>query len=181
VQVILKRILIKGESIMSAIASQSVDKRNSLLRSILMGTLIMGTLDAIVWHVIVVSLIGGQPLITVYQYIASGALGVAAFEGGIPIALLGLFFHYLVAFGVTAVFLLAADRIPLLRRYAIPASLVYGFGVYIVMAMIVTPLSLTPDLPAPTMPELVLSILDHMLVVGLPLGIMVWRNAKTNQ
>jgi hypothetical protein len=166
---------------MSAIASQPIDTRQPLLRSILLGTLIIGTLDAIIWHWIYVSLIDGQPLISVYQYIASGAMGVTAFEGGIPTALLGLFFHYLVAFGVTAVFLLTAERIPLLRRYAIPASLVYGFGVFIVMNMIVTPLSLTPELPAPTMPELVMSILDHVLVIGLPLGIIVWRNANANQ
>jgi len=166
---------------MSAIASQPVDARKSLLRSILLGTLIIGTLDALIWHGIYISLIGGQPLIIVYQYIASGALGNAAFEGGLPTALLGLFFHFVVSFLVTAVFLLAADRIPLLRRYAIPASLVYGFGVFIVMNMIVTPLSLTPELPAPTMPELIMAILDHMLVIGLPLGIIVWRNVRSNQ
>ena len=166
---------------MSAVASQSLDNRKSLLRSILMGTLIMGTLDAIIWHVIVVSLLGGQPLITVYQYIASGAIGMSAFEGGIPTAPLGLFLHYVVAFLVTAVFMLAADRIPLVRRYVIPASLLYGFGVFIVMNMVVTPLSLTPELPAPTMTELIMAILDHVLVVGLPLGIIVRRNTTSNQ
>jgi uncharacterized membrane protein YagU involved in acid resistance len=166
---------------MSAIASQPIATRKSLLRSILTGTLIMGTLDAIVWHVIVVNILGGQPLITIYQYLASGALGNAAFEGGIPTALLGLFFHYVVAFVVTAVFMLSADRIQLLRRYAIPASLLYGFGVFIVMNMIVLPLSAAPPLPAPTMPELIMAILDHVLVVGLPLGIIVRRNASDNQ
>jgi hypothetical protein len=89
--------------------------------------------------------------------------------------------HFFVSFLVTAVFLLAADRIPLLRRYAIPASLVYGFGVFIVMNMIVTPLSLTPELPPPSMSELILAVLDHMLVIGLPLGIIVWRNVRSNQ
>lgn len=166
---------------MSAIASQPIDTRKSLLRFILIGTLIMGTLDAIVWHVIVASIIEGNPLITVYQYIASGAIGMVAFEGGIPTALLGLFFHYVVAFAVTAVFFLSADRIPLLRRYAIPASLVYGFGVLIVMSLIVIPLSATPPLPDPTIPQLIMNFLDHVLVVGLPLGILVRRNATLHQ
>lgn len=166
---------------MSAIASQPIDTRKSLLRSILLGSLIIGTLDAIIWHWIVVSLIGGQPLISVYQYIASGAMGDVAFAGGIPTALLGLFLHYVVSFGITGVFLLTADRIPLLRRYAIPASLVYGFGVFIVMNMIVTPLSATPPLPDPTLSDLVIGILDHVLVIGLPLGIIVWRKATRNQ
>ena len=78
------------------------------------------------------------------------------------------------------VFILSADRIPLLRRYVILGSLLYGFGVFIVMNMIVTPLSATPPLPAPTTPELVVAILDHILVFGLLLGILVRRNAGTN-
>lgn len=162
---------------MSAIASQPLDTRKSLLRSIVSGTLIIGTVHAIVYHWIVSSLIGGHPLISVYQYIASGALGSAAFDGGVPTALLGLFFHFVVAFAVVSVFVLSAERIPFLRRHAILGSLVYGFGVFIVMNLIVVPLSATPPLPAPTTPELIIGVLDHILVVGLPLGILVRRNA----
>ncbi len=161
---------------MSAIASKSLDTRNTLLRSIVLGGLVVGIADAIVYHWIVSSVIEGNPLLSVYQYLASGALGTAAFEGGIGTALLGLFFHLLVSFVVAAVFILSANRIPLLRRHAIPGSLVYGFGVFIVMNIIVIPLSAAPPLPAPTMPQLIVMILDHMLVVGLPLGILVRRS-----
>lgn len=166
---------------MSAVASQPTDTRMPLLRSIVIGTLIVGTLDAVVYHWIISSVINGYPLLSVLQYIASGVMGEAAFEGGVPAALLGLFFHYVVSFGVTAVFLLAADRIPLLRRNAILGSLVYGFGVLIVMTMIVIPLSATPPLPDPTISQIVMNVLDHVLVVGLPLGILVRRNAILNQ
>ena len=106
---------------------------------------------------------------------ASGALGNAAFAGGIATALLGVLFHFLVSFVVAGVFILSADRIPLLRRYAIPGSLLYGFGVFIVMNLIVLPLSAAPPLPAPTTPQLIVMILDHILVIGLPLGIIVRR------
>ena len=142
--------------------------------------LIVSIADAIVYHWIVSSIIEGYPLTSVYQYLASGALGSAAFEGGIPTALLGLFFHFFVSFVVAAVFIVSADRIPLLRRYAIPGSLVYGFGVFIVMNMVVLPLSAAPPLPPPTMPQLIVMILDHLLVIGLPLGILVRRTASPN-
>jgi uncharacterized membrane protein YagU involved in acid resistance len=107
-------------------------------------------------------------------------LGESAFAGGIATALLGVLFHYLISIVIAGVFILSADRIPLLRRYLIPGSLLYGFGVFIVMNMIVTPLSATPPLPAPTTPQLIVMIIDHILVFGLLLGILVRRNANTN-
>jgi hypothetical protein len=182
VQLALNRISYKeGEIIMSAVVGKLLDTHNSLRRSIVLGGLMVGIADAIVYHWIVSSLIDGYPLISVYQYLASGALGGAAFDGGVPTVLLGLFFHFIVSFVVAAVFILSADRIPLLRRHIILGSLVYGFGVFIVMNMIVLPLSAAPPLPAPTTPQLIMGILDHILVVGLPLGLLVWRNATPNQ
>jgi len=105
-------------------------------------------------------------------------LGNAAFEGGIATALLGVFFHLIISFAVAGVFILSADRIPLLRRYAIVGSPLYGFGVFIVMNLIVTPLSAAPPLPAPTLPWFIEAIIEHVLFVGLPLGIIVRRNAN---
>ncbi|MCL4250824.1 MAG: hypothetical protein KJ065_21915 [Anaerolineae bacterium] len=166
---------------MSAIASKPLDTRDHFLRSIVVGGLLIGTLDAIVYHLIISSLMRGYPLISVYQYIASGAMGGAAFEGGISTALLGLFFHFVFSFAVAAVFIVSADRMPFLRRNAILGSLVYGLCVWIVMNMIVIPLSGTPELPAPTVPVLIIDILDHVLVVGLPLGLLVRRNANAHK
>jgi uncharacterized membrane protein YagU involved in acid resistance len=103
---------------------------------------------------------------------------MAAFEGGIATALLGVFFHLIISFVMAGVFFLSADRIPLLRRYAIAGSLLYGFGVFIVMNMIVTPLSAAPPLPAPTLPWLIEAIIEHVLAIGLPLGILVQRNSS---
>jgi hypothetical protein len=165
---------------MSTIASASPTTRNSLLRSSVIAGLIIGTADVIIYHWFVNNILGGIPLITVYQYIASGALGESAFAGGIATALLGVLFHFLFSIVIAGVFILSADRIPLLQRYVIPGSLLFGFGVFIVMNMIVTPLSATPPLPAPTTPQLIVMIMDHVLVFGLLLGILVWRNANTN-
>jgi uncharacterized membrane protein YagU involved in acid resistance len=163
---------------MSAITSMSVNNRNSLLRSIAIGGMFI-FISQLIHTWIVASLIQKNPYIVVLQYIASGALGMAAFEGGIATALLGVFFHLIISFVIAGVFILSADRIPLLRRYAIAGSLLYGFGVFIVMNLIVTPLSATPPLPAPTMPWLIEDIIEHILVIGLPLGILVRRNATT--
>ena len=164
---------------MSTTSSLSLTTRNSLLRPIALGGTFIFLIQCIhQW--IIITLIQGTPYILVWQYIASGILGNAAFEGGIATALLGLFIHLIISFVIAGVFILGADRIPLLRRYAIASSLLYGFGVFIVMNMVVTPLSAAPPLPTPTIPWLIESILEHTLLVGLPLGILVRRNANTS-
>lgn len=165
---------------MSTIASTSPASRNSLLRLSVIAGLIIGFADAIIYHWFVTSVLGGAPLISVYQYIASGALGNAAFEGGIATVLLGMLFHYIISIVIAGVFVLSVDRIPLLRRNVILGSLLYGFGIFIVMNMIVTPLSATPPLPTPTTSELIVAIIVHIVVAGLLLGIVVRRNANTN-
>ena len=167
---------------MSTIANTSlINNRNSLLRLSVIAGLITGFVDAVIYHWFFTSVLGGVPLITFYQFIASGALGESAFAGGIATALLGVLFHYLISIVIAGIFILSADRILLLRRYVIPGSLLYGFGVFIVMNMIVMPLSATPPIPAPTTVQLIVGIVDHLLIFGLLLGILVRRNANTNQ
>jgi uncharacterized membrane protein YagU involved in acid resistance len=107
-------------------------------------------------------------------------LGESAFAGGIPTAVLGALFHFIFSILIAGIFILGVDRIPLLRRHIIPGALLFGFGVFIVMNMVVTPLSATPPLPAPTTPELIVNLIDHILVFGLLLGIVVRRNINTN-
>jgi hypothetical protein len=164
---------------MSTIASKPLDNRNSLIRPIVLGGLFI-FITQIIHQGIVVTLIQKTPFILIWQYIASGLLGDAAFAGGIATALLGVFFHLIISFVIAAVFILATNRIPLLRRNVIVGSLLYGFGVFIVMNMIVTPLSAAPPLPAPALPWLIEAILEHTLLVGLPLGMLVQRNINKN-
>jgi hypothetical protein len=163
---------------MSTIASTALTNHNSLLRLSVIGGLICGAVDVIIYHWFVQNVLSGVPLIIVYQYIASGALGESAFAGGIPTALLGALFHFIFSIVIAGVFILGVNRIPLLRRHIIPGSLLYGFGVYIVMNMIVIPLSATPPLPTPTMTEIIIGLIVHILVAGLLLGIVVRRNTR---
>jgi hypothetical protein len=162
---------------MATITSTTPNNQSSLLRSIAIGGMYIFIIQTIhMW--IVPVLIQKNPFIAAWQYIASGALGMAAFEGGIATALLGVIFHLIISFVIASVFILGAERIPLLRRNLIVGSLLYGFGVFIVMHMMVTPLSATPPLPAPTTPWLIEAIIEHTLLVGLALGIIIQRNAN---
>jgi hypothetical protein len=150
--------------------------RNSLLRSIALSGMFIFIAHLIIQQWFVNTILKDNLFKVVLQYIASGAEGVSAFQGGNGSALLGVFFHLIVSFVVAAVFILSASRIPLLRRYAIPGAILYGIGVYLVMQHIVIPLSATPPIPGPSTKWLIEEIAEHALVVGLPLGILVQRN-----
>jgi hypothetical protein len=171
----------KGTLIMSAIASTSPTIRYSFLRLSVIGGLILGTLHLIIQSWFVFSLLEKNPLISVLQYVASGAMGNAAFTGGLATALLGVILDFIMTTIMAGVFILSVDRIPLLRRHVILGSLLYGFGVFIVMNFIVLPLSAAPTLPAPPMWLFIEIVLEHILLIGLPLGILVQRNANANQ
>lgn len=163
---------------MSTIASSFPTTRNSLLRFSVIGGLIIGLLHLIIEDWIVFSLLYKSPFISVLQYIASAALGNAAFAGGFATALLGVLFHLFTALVIAAVFIVSADQISLLRRNLILGSILYGFGVFVVMNFIVLPLSAAPTLPPPTPFQLIETVIDHILTIGLPLGILLQRNAN---
>lgn len=159
---------------MSAVASKPLHSRSSLLRPIALGGAFIFIVQLIhMW--ITATLIQKTPYTLALQYMASGAIGDAAFTGGAATALLGALFHLIVAFVVAAVFVLSFERIPFLRQYPIPGSLLYGLGVYIVMNFIVLPLSAAPPLPVPTIPWLIEAALEHILLIGLPLGLLLRR------
>lgn len=166
---------------MSTIASTAPTTSNSLLRLSVIGGLIIGLLHLVIQVDVVYDLLLKSPFIGSLQYVTSGVMGDTAFAGGLATALLGVILEFVMTIIIAGVFFLSADRIPLLRRHVIPGSLLYGFGVFVVMNFIVLPLSAAPTLPAPPMWLLIEIILEHILLIGLPLGILVRRNANTNQ
>jgi hypothetical protein len=143
--------------------------------------LITGMLHLLVQVGLVYGLIFKSPFLGSLQYVASGVMGNAAYAGGLATALLGLIIELVMTIIIAGIFILGAERIPLLRRYVIPGSLLYGLGVFFVMTFIVQPLSAAAALPAPPMWLLIEIILEHALLVGLPLGILVWRNASSGK
>jgi hypothetical protein len=160
---------------MSAIAT-SPTSRNSLFRLTLIGGFIAGLLHLVILQGIVFGLILKTPIVSSLQFAASGLMGEAAFAGGLATALLGLVLDFIMITIMAGVFVFSADRIPLLRRNVIVGSLLYGFPIFIVMNFIVLPLSAAPTLPAPPLWLFIVLILQHNLLIGLPVGILVQRN-----
>ena len=90
------------------------------VQAIFWGGLVAGILDA-VDGVIAFSTQGLNP-IQVLQYIASGALGQSAFQGGLATAALGAAFHFSIAWVAAAVFCRQLGGLRLLQRMPCPPA-----------------------------------------------------------
>jgi uncharacterized membrane protein YagU involved in acid resistance len=146
----------------------------STLRAILSGAIIAGVLDATFAVVVDVVILRAYSLLGVLQWIASGAIGNAAFSGGLATAALGVAIHFALAFFFATIYWVASSRIVALRTHAVPLGILYGAVIWIVMDLIVLPNS---GVPKAAFNPIVFAafLVDHALFVGLPIAYAVKR------
>jgi hypothetical protein len=136
--------------------------------AILLGAVTVGVLDGLD-AVIFFGLRSGASPVRIFQGIASGLLGPAAFEGGIGTAFLGAALQFFIAFGIVTTFYVASRAMPTLARRPLVFGPLYRIAVYLVMTRVVVPLSAAASRGGlPPTPVLINGLLIHMLGVGLP-------------
>jgi hypothetical protein len=133
------------------------------LQAIPLTALICGTLDAVAATTQAASL--GMPAQRVFQGVASGILGPPSFEKGWRSGTLGLALHYLIAFIISTVYVLASLHLPFLLRRPLTAGGLYGIAVFAVMFFIVLPLSRRPKRPF-NLKFAATQLLIHIVIVG---------------
>jgi hypothetical protein len=138
--------------------------------------LLAGTLD-ITDNLIFNQLRGIAPKM-VFQYIASGLIGVkAARAGGLASVVLGVAIHYTIALIWTGVFYTASRKLAILSRRPVLSGLVYGCAIYLFMNFIILPLSGVPHpRSAITLASRINGVLALLLFIGLPISLLVRRN-----
>ena len=109
--------------------------------------------------------------------IAGGLLGRAAFQGGVGTYVLGVFLHFFIAFSAAAVYYAASRRLGFLKEHPLVCGLFYGAAVEEVMNLIVLPLSALHARGPYQLHDLILGLLVHMVVIGLPISFSVRRFA----
>src|SRR5580704_5309710 len=117
---------------------------SSFFKRVLLTGLIAGFLDMLAAY-INIFIRTGRISKRMFNYIAGGALGLKnSLDGGAPVILLGIFFHYFIAFSFTLFFFLLyrKNRVFGLNKYL--AALVYGVFIWAVMNLVVLPLSALP-------------------------------------
>jgi hypothetical protein len=106
--------------------------------------------------------------------IAAGLLGKSAFQGGAGTYILGVLLHFFIACSAAAIYFAASHRLKFLAEYPLVCGLFFGMAVELVMTLIVLPLSALHSFGPYTYRDLVLGLLVHMVVVGLPISFSVW-------
>jgi hypothetical protein len=110
--------------------------------------------------------------------IAAGLIGKQAFQGGIGFYVLGVALHFFIALSAAAIYYSASRRLGFLKEHALVCGLFFGAAVELVMRLVVLPLSALHARGPYELNDLILGLLVHMVVVGLPISFSVKRFAR---
>jgi hypothetical protein len=110
--------------------------------------------------------------------IAAGLLGRQAFQGGVGTYVLGVALHFFIACSAAAVYYAVSRKLGFMKEYPLVCGLFFGAAVEEVMRLIVLPLSALHARGPYKLNDLILGLLVHMVVVGLPISFSLRRFAK---
>ncbi|MFN8355612.1 MAG: DUF1440 domain-containing protein [Spirosomataceae bacterium] len=116
------------------------------------------------------------PATQLLQSIASGVLGKAAYDGGVSTALLGVTLHFVIAMIWAIVYYFIYPMLGKLAQQPVISGLLYGAVVWLVMNLVVVPLSQIGFRPL-TPQGVAIGMAILMVCIGLPIAsIMHKRN-----
>jgi len=141
-------------------------------RRLVLATAIAGTLD--MGMAAIETVRAGKPIGGMLRGVASGPFPSAT-DWGRGGAVLGLLTHYAIMAVMAAIFLIARDRIAVIRRHTIVAALVYGVILWLVMYGLVLPLRFGMPFPSPQPMAIAKQLFAHVLLVGLTFGLVARR------
>ena len=145
----------------------------SFWKVVLLTWLFVGTTDIISAY-IHQFILTGKFADKMLKYIAGGALGLEnSIKGGFWTSVLGLSFHYFIAFSFTLLFFLAYPKLKILSANPYLVGMLYGVFASSFMTFIVLPLTKLP--PRPIVFQ---NLIVGWLILGVVLGIPIALSAK---
>jgi hypothetical protein len=105
--------------------------------------------------------------------IAAGLLGPGSVHPGAGMWLLGVLLHFFIALSFASFYYASSRRLPFLREYPLVCGLAYGAGIELVMSLVVLPLSALHAKGPYELHDLIVGLLVHMVVMGLPIAYSV--------
>ena len=150
------------------VSEQQPHTSNSLLKTIAWVGLLAGSLDILSAFVQAWLAHGISPVI-VLQYVASGAVGKVAFTGGWLMALLGLLFHFIIAYSFTALFFIIYPSIKFFSKNILLAAIIYGIFIYIAMDLVVLRFTKVPPVSF-HLDKALMATAILIVAIGLPVA-----------
>ncbi len=144
---------------------------NNLITKIIKAGLIVGTLDILSAFIYYFIKTGDKNVFTVLNYVASGIFGKEAFSGSNMMIIAGLVLHYSIAFAFTIFFFLLFPKIKAFSKDWILTGILYGIFIWIVMNLIVVPLSNIGSRPF-TLVNALINVIILIVCISLPLSFM---------
>jgi hypothetical protein len=165
----LENTRVNSEEFVSETATTVAIQKHSALGAIVRGGTLCGVLDITAAFVVYGGFYGVNPLL-ILKGIASGLLGSWACDGGYPVALLGLFLHFFIAYTAAFVYVHLSRWVSLLFQYVYVSGPLYGVVVYLFMGYVVVPLS-AHSKGHFSFKGMVIGVVIHIFCVGLPIAV----------
>lgn len=113
------------------------------------------------------------------QWIASAINGPSAFAAGASTIVEGFIIHVIVTVIMGLVYYYAFKESNLVRKNAIVSGIIYGLGIWVVMNLVIFPLSNVPAAPF-VLFNAIVSIIWHIVLVGIPFAIITNSHLKNS-
>ena len=154
----------------SRLRMRPIPGHDNALRTGLIAGLVTGAAGLV--PVLILQMARGVGVIPEMQLAASSVMGLAAYNGASGF-FIGTALHFLVSVIPAIIYAFAIVRLPVLNRMPWLAGPAFGFGVFLVMGLIILPHSrfAVPAGVTP-MPPLA-ALLVHLFLFGLPIALIV--------
>jgi uncharacterized membrane protein YagU involved in acid resistance len=110
----------------------------------------------------------------VFKFIASGLFGKEAFTEGNIMIVYGILFHYVIAFIFTLLFFWVCENFPALMHFRILTGVLYGVFTWVVMNLIVLPLSKV-NTGSFNLVNSIIGMLILIMCMGIPLAVFAFN------
>lgn len=157
---------------MSTTSTTSPLRTPNAILSIFVGGLIAGALDLTAAYIIYG--------VGVPRGIAAGLLGRAALQGGPVVYALGIALHFFIACSAAAIYYAVSRKLEFMVLHPLVCGVFYGVAIYLVMNLIVLPLSALHLKGPYRLESLIQGLLIHMFLIGLPIALSVRQFGRSS-
>ena len=146
-------------------------KSKSLLLTTILAAFLSGLLDLVAAIIVYSILLDKTSALRILQSVASGVFGKSAYSGGIEMAVIGLIFHFIISFIFTYLYFYVYPRISFFRKERIFSGFVLGIFIWMIMNLIVLPLTFSGMFPADILSSLI-GIAIIIISIGIPVSLI---------